>query len=209
MSPSVADGPPRGRFIVFEGGEGCGKSTQAALLARSMDAVLTHEPGGTEIGRRIRALVLDPAAAGLDDRTEALLMAADRAQHVAQVIRPALERGRDVVSDRFSGSTLAYQGYGRGLPLDELAGLSRWAAGGLEPDVVVLLDVPATVAASRRCGSTDRMEAEGEGFHARVAEGYRSLAAADPGRWVVVDGTGTVEEVAARVEAAVALAVRA
>ena len=192
-----------GRFIAFEGGEGCGKSTQAALLARSLGAVLTHEPGGTDIGRRIRALVLDPAATGLDIRTEALLMAADRAQHVAEVIRPALDRGQHVVSDRFSGSTLAYQGFGRGLPLDELAELSRWAAGGVEPDVVVLLDVPAAVAASRRCGSADRMEAEGEAFHARVIQGYRWLAAADPTRWMVVDGTGTVEEVATRVEAAV------
>ena len=199
----------RGRFIAFEGGEGSGKSTQAALLARSLGAVLTHEPGGTGIGRRIRALVLDPAAAGLDVRTEALLMAADRAQHVAEVIRPTLDAGQDVVTDRFSGSTLAYQGYGRGLPLDELAELSRWAAGGLEPDVVVLLDVPAPVAASRRCGSSDRMEAEGAAFHARVVEGYRSLAAARPSRWVVVDGTGSVEEVAAKVEAAVAVVVDA
>jgi dTMP kinase len=192
-----------GRFIALEGGEGSGKSTQAALLAQVLGAVLTHEPGGTEIGRRIRALVLDPAASGLDARTEALLMAADRAQHVAEIIRPALERGHDVVSDRFSGSTLAYQGYGRGLHLEELRGLSAWAARGLEPDVVVLLDVPAEVAASRRCGSADRLEAEDDGFHARVLEGYRRLAAAHRGRWVVVDGTGSIEEVAARVAAAV------
>jgi dTMP kinase len=193
----------RGRLLAFEGGEGSGKSTQAALLAKSLGAVLTHEPGGTEIGRRIRQLVLDPTAAGLDSRAEALLMGADRAQHVAEVIRPALERGQDVVSDRYSGSTLAYQGYGRGLPLDDLAEVSRWAAAGLEPDVVVLLDVPAAVAMTRRCGSSDRMEAEGEAFHARVMDGYRALAAADPGRWVVVDGTGSIEEVAARVQAAV------
>ena len=205
MSPAA----DRGRFIAFEGGEGSGKSTQSALLARSLGAVLTHEPGGTDAGRRIRALVLDPTATGLDIRTEALLMAADRAQHVAEVIRPALDRGQHVVSDRFSGSTLAYQGFGRGLPLDELAELSRWAAGGLEPDVVVLLDVPAEVAASRRCGSADRMEAEGGAFHARVIEGYRWLAAADPTRWLVVDGTGPVEEVAVRVEAAVSAVVGA
>ena len=198
----------RGRLLAFEGGEGSGKSTQAALLARSLGAVLTHEPGGTEIGRRIRQLVLDPTAAGLDSRAEALLMAADRAQHVAEVIRPALERGQDVVSDRYSGSTLAYQGYGRGLPLDDLAEVSRWAAAGLEPDVVVLLDVPAAVAMTRRCGSSDRMEAEGEAFHARVMDGYRALAAADPGRWVVVDGTGSIEEVAARVQAAVVVPAR-
>jgi dTMP kinase len=169
-----------------------------------LDALLTHEPGGTEIGRRIRALVLDPGATDLAVRTEALLMAADRAQHVAEVIAPALQQGRDVVTDRFSGSTLAYQGFGRGLPLDELTELSQWAAGGLEPDLVVLLDVPASVAASRRCGSADRMEAAGDAFHARVVEGYRWLAAADPARWIVVDGTGSVDDVAARVHAAVA-----
>lgn len=191
-----------GRLIALEGGEGSGKSTQARILADALGAVLTHEPGGTEVGRRIRQLVLDPAVAGLDRRAEALLMAADRAQHVAQVIVPALGAGRDVVTDRFSGSTLAYQGYGRGLGVEELAGLSRWAAGGVEADLVILLDVPAPVAASRRRGASDRMEAEDEDFHARVTEGYRSLAAAEPVRWVVVDGTGSVEEVAARVAAA-------
>jgi dTMP kinase len=126
-------------------------------------------------------------------------MAADRAQHVAEVVRPALERGQDVVSDRFSGSTLAYQGYGRGLDLGELAWLSWWAARRLEPDVVVLLEVPADVAAARMGDAPDRMEAEDRTFHARVAEGYRRLAAAQPDRWVVVDGTGTVGEVAERV----------
>lgn len=190
------------RFIAFEGGEGSGKSTQARLLAEAMGALLTHEPGATELGRRIRALVLDPDGAhALDRRAEALLMAADRAQHVAEVIRPALDQGRDVVSDRFSGSTLAYQGYGRGLDLDDLAWLSRWAAGGLEPDLVVLLDVPPDVAVSRLAGDPDRMEAAGQAFHDRVADGYRKLAADNPGRWVVVDGTGTVDEVAARVMA--------
>ncbi len=185
-----------GRLIAFEGGEGSGKSTQARLLAEWSGAVLTHEPGGTDVGRRIRAVVLDPSASALDERAEALLMAADRAQHVAEVVRPALDGGQDVVSDRFSGSTLAYQGYGRGLALDELAWLSRWAARGLDPDLVVLLDVPADVAFARRCGAPDRMEAEDRAFHARVMEGYRKLAAAQPDRWVVVDGSGTVEEVA-------------
>lgn len=192
-----------GRLIVFEGGEGSGKSTQAALLAARLEAVLTHEPGGTEVGARIRAIVLDPAlGTTLDIRAEALLMAADRAQHVAEVIRPALERGVDVVSDRFSGSTLAYQGHARGLPVDELATLSHWATGGLEPDVVILLDVPAEVAVARMRRALDRMEAAGDDFHRRVAEGYRALAAADPGRWRVVDGSGTIEEVEARVVAA-------
>jgi len=188
------------RFIAFEGGEGSGKSTQARLLAEALGAVLTHEPGGTDLGRRIRALVLDPDGDhALDRRAEALLMAADRAQHVAEVIRPALDAGRDVVSDRFSGSTLAYQGYGRGLDLDDLAWLSRWASGGLEPDLVVLLDVPPEVAVGRLAGDPDRMESAGRAFHDRVAGGYRDLAAADRTRWVVVDGMGTVDEVAARV----------
>ncbi len=188
------------RFIALEGGEGSGKSTQAALLAVRLGAVLTHEPGGTEVGARIRAIVLDPAlGTSLDMRAEALLMAADRAQHVAEVIRPALARGDDVVSDRFSGSTLAYQGYGRGLDVGELARLSEWATGGLSPDVVVLLDVPAEVAVTRMKDGPDRMEAAGEEFHRRVAEGYRSLAAGNPGRWRVVDGSGSVDEVGARV----------
>ncbi len=188
------------RLVVFEGGEGSGKSTQAALLAARLGAVLTHEPGGTAIGARIRAVVLDPTVgAALDVRAEALLMAADRAQHVAEVIRPALSAGCDVVCDRFTGSTLAYQGYGRGLPVDELSWLSAWATGGLEPDVVILLDVPSEVAVRRMKREPDRMEAAGDEFHRRVVEGYRALAAADPGRWRVVDGSGSVEEVEALV----------
>lgn len=195
------------RFIVFEGGEGSGKSTQAALLAERLGAVLTREPGGTEIGRRIRSLVLDVAVGTtLDVRAEALLMAADRAQHVAETVGPALAQGRDVVSDRFTGSTLAYQGYARGLPVDELARLSSWAAGGLEPDLVILLDVPAEVAAVRMKPEADRMEVAGIDFHRRVAEGYRSLAAGDPQRWRVVDGSGSVEEVESRIAKALALA---
>lgn len=167
--------------------------------------MLTREPGGTEIGRRIRALVLDDAVgAALDARAEALLMAADRAQHVAEVIRPALERGADVVSDRFTGSTLAYQGYARGLPVAELAELSSWATEGLEPDLVILLDVPASVAATRMKPEADRMESAGDEFHRRVAEGYLALAAGDPQRWRVVDGSGSVDEVEALVTAALA-----
>ncbi len=190
-----------GRFIVFEGGEGSGKSTQAALLARRLGAVLTHEPGGTEVGARIRAIVLDPAVgSGLDFRAEALLMAADRAQHVAEVVAPALAAGRDVVTDRFSASTLAYQGYGHGLPRHDLARLSEWASDGLEPDVVVLLEVDAVVAAARQGNRPlDRLEAHDAEFHRRVRDGYRALAAADPGRWVVVEGTGSELEVAVRV----------
>ncbi len=185
---------------MFEGGEGSGKSTQAALLAARLGAVLTREPGGTGIGVRIRGLVLDAAVGtSLDVRAEALLMAADRAQHVAEVIRPALERGDDVVCDRFTGSTLAYQGYARGLDIEDLASLSRWATGGLDADVVLFLDVSTEVAVTRMKRSPDRMEAAGEAFHRRVAEGYRALAAADPGRWRVIDGSGSVEDVEALV----------
>ena len=189
----------KGRFVVFEGGEGSGKSTQAARLAERLGAVLTLEPGGTEIGARLRDVVLGDGGPALASRAEALLMAADRAQHVAEVVRPALADGRPVVSDRFSGSTLAYQGYGRGLDLDDLTWLSTWAAEGLEPDLVVLLDVDQEVAAARRCRPRDRIEAAGDTFHQRVVAGYRALAAADPKRWVVVDGSGTVDEVADRV----------
>jgi len=188
-----------GRLIVFEGGEASGKSTQAALLAERLGAVLTREPGGTDVGRSLRSLVLDPAVVNLDPRAEALVMLADRAQHVAEVIRPALARGDDVVSDRFSGSTLAYQGYARGLDVAELARLSSWATDGVEPDLVILLDVAADVAVARLGHDLDRMEDAGAEFHRRVAEGYRTLAAADPARWCVVDGSGTVAEVAARV----------
>ena len=190
------------RLIAFEGGEACGKSTQAGLLASRLGAVLTREPGGTAVGERVRAVLLDPAVGGLDARAEALLMAAARAQHVAEVVAPALAAGRDVVTDRFSHSSLAYQGYGRGLPLEEVRRLSDWATGGLWPDVVVLLDLPADVAEARR-GHPDRFEAEGREFHRRVEAGFRELAGADPGRWRVVDATGTIEEVAARVWEAV------
>jgi dTMP kinase len=190
------------RFLVFEGGEAAGKSTQAARLARRIDAVLTHEPGATSAGAAIRSLLLDPATAGLDDRAEALLMAADRAQHVAQVVRPALAAGRHVVSDRYVGSSLAYQGYGRGLPLDEVRQVSAWATGGLWPDVVVLLDVGLGAATDRRHRRPDRLEAAGDDFHRRVEDGYRALATADPDRWLVVDGSPGPDEVEAQVWAA-------
>lgn len=193
---------PRGRLIVFEGGEASGKSTQAAHLAAHLGAVLTREPGGTDIGKRIRELVLDPGAPAIAPSTEALLMAADRAQHVAEVIEPALAAGTDVVTDRYMPSTLAYQGFGRGMDIAELRRLSVEFAGAVEPDLVVLLDVPTSVAAERLQGR-DRMEAAGDDFHARVADGYRALADAEPHRWIVVDGSGSVDEVGARVRDAV------
>lgn len=191
-----------GRLIAFEGGEGTGKSTQAARLAARLGAVLTREPGGTALGSRVRELVLGRGAGDPDPRAETLLMAADRAQHVVEVIRPALGEGRDVVTDRYSGSTFAYQGYGRGFDLDDLARLSAWASDGLEPDLVILLDVDEATADARRCREPDRLEAAGREFHRRVLDGYRQLAAARG--WVVVDGNGTVDEVEARVAAAVA-----
>jgi dTMP kinase len=192
------------RFIAFEGGEASGKSTQARRLAERLDAVATFEPGATEVGGRLRRLLLDPTTTGLDDRTEALMMAADRAQHVAEVVRPALARGRHVVTDRFAGSTLAYQGYGRGLDLDDLRRLSDWASGGLWPDAVVLLDVPVDVARARLSEAPDRFEAAGAPFHQRVADGFLALAAAEPDRWIVIDGTGTPDDVTQQVWSALA-----
>lgn len=177
------------RLIVFEGGEASGKSTQASRLAEAGGALLTHEPGGTTVGAALRAVLLDPATTRLDPRAEALLMAADRAQHVAEVIRPALNAGRDVVCDRFVGSSLAYQGYGRRLDLDEVWRLSAFATEGLEPDLVILLDVGWDVASSRLAGAPDRIETAGDGFHQRVRAGYLALADAEPDRWAVVDGS--------------------
>jgi dTMP kinase len=192
-----------GRFIALEGGEGCGKSTQAQRLAEHLGARLTREPGGTPAGERLRDIVLDPATGDLDFRAEVLLIAAARADHVAQVIRPALDAGQDVVCDRYIASSLAYQGHGRGLPVAEVALVNDWGTGGLRPDLTVLLDVPEAVAAERMGTALDRLEAVGDGFHQRVAEGYRTLADQDPDGWVVVDGAGTVDEVFTRVLAAV------
>lgn len=179
----------RGRLIAFEGGEGSGKSTQARTLAERLGALLTREPGGTVVGERIRELLLEPATGEVHPRAEALLMAAARAEHVATVIEPALASGRDVVCDRFTDSSVAYQGFGRGLPPEEVASLSRWATNGLMPDLVVLLDVPLDVAAARTGGPRDRLELAGDEFHAVVLEGFRTLAADNPDRWLVLDGT--------------------
>ena len=184
---------------MFEGPDGVGKSTQAALLARHLGAVLTREPGGTAIGGRIRQLLLDRDTVGLTPRSEALLMAADRAQHVADVVRPALDAGRHVVADRYLYSSVAYQGFGRGLPPEEVRRLSLWAADGLEPDLVLLLDGPC-----RLGGATDRLEDEDDGFRARVAAGYRAQAEAELARWARVDGSGDVASTADEVTRIVA-----
>jgi dTMP kinase len=193
-----------GRLIAIEGIDGCGKTTQADILAARLDALLTFEPGATPLGAELRALVLVTRNVAIDDRTEALLMVADRAQHVAEVVAPALAEGRWVVTDRFTASTLAYQGYGRGLPLEELRALANWASRGLTPDLTVLIDVPVDVAEGRFVPEqADRIEAAARGFRGRVADGYRALAADDPAGWAVVDGRATVDEVAAAVWSAV------
>ena len=185
----------RGRFVAFEGGEACGKSTQAALLADAIGAVLTREPGGTALGEEVRELLLH-ADHDVDPRAEALLMASARAQHVSEVIAPALAAGRHVVSDRFTASSLAYQGAGRGLPLDEVRALSMFATGGLEPDLYVLLLVPPEVADARRPGARDRIEAAGATFHHAVLQAFVQLSNEDPDRWLVVDGSKPIEEIA-------------
>jgi len=194
----------RGVFVVLEGGDGCGKSTQTQLLISRLrdlgrEVVATREPGATEAGVAIRSLVL--GGGDLDARTEALLIAADRAQHAAEVVRPALGRGAVVVSDRYIPSSLAYQGVARGLGVDEIARLSEWATGGLEPDVVVVLDVPAGEAAARRAGPEDRMEREPDSFRLAVNQAYRDLARRFG--WTVLDGTAPVDRVADQVWEAV------
>lgn len=185
-----------GRFIAFEGGEGSGKSTQATRLARRLGAVLTHEPGDTPLGAAVRALLLDSLSLDITARAEALLMAADRAQHIVEVVRPALEGGRTVITDRFAGSSIAYQGYGRQLPPAEIEALSAWATDDLWPDLTVLLEVPLGVAQQRTGGARDRLEAAGDAFHRRVHEGFLRQAIEDPDRWAVVDGTRAEDDVA-------------
>ena len=192
-----------GRFIAVEGADGTGKSTQARLLAKRMGALFTREPGGTPLGERIRDLVLDPSGEPPVDRAEALLMAAARAQHVAEVVEPALSAGRDVVSDRYVASSVAYQGYGRGLGAEAVMAVNRFATNGLQPDLVVLITVDARVAVRRLGEDLDRIERAGDAFQIAVVAAYSEMAAQDPDRWLVVDGNGTVAEVAARVAAAV------
>ena len=188
----------RGKYIAFEGWEASGKSTQARLLSLRLDAVLTREPGGTALGVAIRDLLLGNGPAPTE-RAEALLFAADRAQHLAEVVEPALTKGSDVVTDRSYGSTLAYQGYGRGQSIEELMRLVEWSSGGLLPDLVIFLKVPVETADSRLGDHRDRMEREDVDFANRVIEGFNALAHADPGRWRVIDGSGSVDEVAERV----------
>jgi dTMP kinase len=194
-------------FITFEGMEGCGKSTQAQLLARAIgpDAVLTQEPGGTAIGRAIRQLLLDPANRAMSAEAEVLLFFADRAQHVAEVIRPALAAGKIVISTRYVDTSLAYQGYGRGLDLDRIRSVAALATGGLRPDLTLFFDLPLEIGLARviRRGGRDRLESEVREFHERVRNGYLELAAAEPERWIRIDASGSEADVEARTRAAV------
>lgn len=194
----------RGRLVVLEGVDGSGKSTVARRLAESLGAILTFEPGDSALGRSLRAMLLESDAPGFSPRTEALLMSADRAQHVAEVIGPALDKGTWVVSDRYGPSTLAYQGYGRGLDLADLTRLVTFATEGLQPDLTVLLDVPVEQALARRRGTEpDRLEGLDTAFHERVRRGYLTMATSDRQRWAVVDGSGPLDEVVDRVESVV------
>ena len=205
-SPEGQPAPgPAGLFIAFEGGEGAGKTTHARLTAiwlreQGYDVVATHEPGATKIGMRLRALLLDTAQGGMSAHTEALLYAADRAEHVAQVIDPALERGAVVITDRYIDSSLAYQGAGRGLPSEDIARLNSWATEGRAPDLTVLLDIDPEMGLRRRARSADRLEAEPVDFHRRVRAGFLDLAHAAPDRYLVLDANLPFDEIGQRIK---------
>jgi dTMP kinase len=191
---------PAGLFVAFEGGEGSGKTTQARLVAiwlreLGYDVVTTHEPGATKVGMRLRALLLDTAHTGMSPHAEALMYAADRAEHVSSVIKPALARGAVVITDRYVDSSLAYQGAGRSLPVAEIAQLNDWATGGRTPDLTVLLDMDPMGGLARRTRSADRLEAEPAEFHNRVRSGFLALAKSEPDRYLVVDATGPQDEI--------------
>lgn len=195
------------RFIVFEGGEGAGKSTQSNALAdylraRGHSVLCTREPGGTPAAEAIRAVLLDPANAGLDDRAEALLFAAARGDHAARVIRPGLERGDVVISDRYLDSSVAYQGVARGLGAERVAELSLWATGGLVPDLTIVLDVDPALGLARVVGP-DRLESEPIEWHARVRQAFLDIATEHPQRYLVLDGSRPAEDLAVEIAVAV------
>jgi dTMP kinase len=199
-------------FVTFEGPEGCGKSTQIRLLTahlreQGFDILHTREPGSTPIGERVRAILLDPAHTEMQPATEFLLFSAARAQHVVQVIRPHLARGGVVLCDRYADSSLAYQGYGHQLDLEELRVITQFATGGLVPDLTFCLDVPVEVGLRRKTGGSgdawNRMEQKEIAYHERVRRGYLTMAAEDPSRWVVVDATRKVDSVQATIRDAV------
>ena len=193
-----------GLFISFEGGDGTGKTTQIARLAEHLRAegaevVTTREPGGTELGREIRQALLH--GEDLSPRTEALLYSADRAHHVATVIRPALDRGATVITDRFVDSSVAYQGSARELGIDEIRSLNDWAVGGLVPDLTFLLDLDPAVGAARLTREKDRLESAGDDFPRQVRQTFLEMAEAEPDRFVVIDASRSIDEIAADVRA--------
>ncbi|MEE9162742.1 MAG: dTMP kinase [Candidatus Neomarinimicrobiota bacterium] len=198
-----------GTLITFEGIDGSGKSTQIDLLEAHLTGAgrtvsVVREPGGTELSEQLRVLLLDHRNRDLNDRAEALLFSTARSQLVHEVIQPALERGEVVLCDRYADSTIAYQGYGRELPLDEIISIQEFTTGHLRPDLKVLLDLPVEVAASRLLGSyADRMERAGKAFQERVRQGYLTMAAEAPGEWLVVDGSQPKEQLAAEIAAAI------
>jgi dTMP kinase len=206
LAPGVA-ARDRGRFITFEGGEGAGKSTQArhlaeALRAAGIEALLTREPGGSAGAEQIRALLVQGEAARWDAVTETLLHYAARRDHVETTIRPALDAGRWVVSDRFADSTAAYQGYGHGVPLERIRALHSWTVGGLEPDLTFVLDLPHEAGLGRtagRAGPEDRYERMGQEFHARLRDGFLAIARAEPERCLLIDATQDVAAVTAAI----------
>jgi dTMP kinase len=194
-------------FLALEGGEGAGKSTQCLrlrdwLVARGHAVLLTREPGGTTVGAALRSIVLDPATGDLSPRTEALIYAADKAEHVDTVVLPALAAGTVVITDRYVDSALAYQGAGRELTAAELEPVARWATRDLRPDLTVLLDVDPRTGTSR-FAARDRLEAEPVHFHDRVRQGFIALAAADPARYLVLDAADEVDRIADRIRSAV------
>ncbi|PQZ85954.1 dTMP kinase [Arthrobacter sp. MYb227] len=203
-----------GRFIVFEGGDGAGKSTQAALLCEALrknghQVLQTREPGGTEIGEKLRSLVLDHGQGTVDARTEALMYAAARAAHVEQVIRPALDGGTMVICDRFVDSSLAYQGVGRALGEDAVRSINEFATGGLRPDLTVLLDVTPIAGRSRRTVGADgasvaedRLESEPDEFHSRIRDAFLHFAKREPARYLVLDASQSIEELARAIASA-------
>ncbi len=194
----------RGRLVAVEGIDGCGKSTQVARLGQAMGALCTFEPGATELGVALRRLLLDPGPPHAGPRAETLVLAADRAQHVADRIVPALERGAWVVTDRYVASTFAYQGHGRGLPAHELAAVLGFATSGLCADLTILIDLPVEEAGRRTAAQRrDKMEQLGATFQERVRAGYLQMASSDPDGWVVVDGSHHPDVVAADVRRAV------
>jgi len=189
-----------GVFVCFEGGEGAGKSTQSRMLGERLEAaghvvLLTHEPGATPVGTEVRRIVLDPSTGELADRTEALLYAVDKAEHIHAGVRPALERGEVVVTDRYVDSTLAYQGAGRSLDAAELEWVARWATEDLRPHLTVLLDLDPATGLTRFAGR-DRIEGESIEFHQRVREEFLRLAEADPDHYLVLDARAPAEEIA-------------